>query len=142
MTANSILILQILLRLFGAFWIIGGFFTLQAARESYFIDTVLDALSPVKEDRLVSHFLLAGSILTIASGAGLLLSSRWVFLPLGALILSQLIYFTIQNQRLRRAKTPDEREEATVSPATINAFNVSVVITLITSFAYFVGALR
>lgn len=86
--------LQSCLRLFGAFWIFGGFLTLQAARESLFLDRAIEAIALKKQDRLLSYFLFLGSILTLATGAALVLASRWVFFPLTLSIVSQMVYFS------------------------------------------------
>jgi len=58
----------------------------------------------------------------------LVVMSRWALIPVGLLVGSQLVYFGIKYQRLKSAKTDDERLEATINPATLNAFVVSVVI--------------
>ncbi|BFM38428.1 hypothetical protein [Synechocystis sp. LKSZ1] len=134
--------LQWLLRLFGAFWIFGGFLVFQEARQAIFIDDALEALTQEPEDRLVSRFLLLGSILTILSGACLVLASRWVFLPLSLLILSQMVYFALQRQRYQRAQTAEEREAALVSPETVNAFKVCWVVALASGLGWVMGALR
>lgn len=107
---------------------IGGVLTFQAARQSLFMDKVLDALSPEPEDRLVSYFLLMSAPLTFLSGLGLLVTSRWVLIPLGVLVISQIIYFLLKNQRLSKAKTPEEYEEHQVQSTTRNAFIVSLII--------------
>ena len=137
-----VLILHWLLRLFGAFWIFGGFFVFQEARQAVFIDNVLEALTQEREDRLVSRFLLLGSILTILSGACLVLDSRWVFLPLSLLILSQMVYFALQRQRYQQAQTAEEREAALVSPETVNAFKVCWGVALAAGLGWAIGALR
>lgn len=133
--------LQSSLRLFGAFWIFGGFLTLQAARESLFMDRVLDALAPQKEDRLLSYFLFLSSLLTISTGGALLLARCWALLPLGLLIASQIVYFTIQKRRLARAQTEIDREMAEVDPATVNAFKVCWGVAIATGLGCYLGAL-
>jgi len=116
--------LQLWLRLFGAFWIFGGILTFQAARESLFMDQILDALNPKKEDRLLSYFLLLSSFLTICTGGALLFARAWALLPLGILIASQIVYFAIQKYRFNNAQTEIDRDMSEVNPATINAFKV------------------
>lgn len=136
-----ILSMQSLLRLFGAFWIFGGFMTFNAAKQSYFMDSILDSLSSEKEDRLVSYFLFIGSVLTILSGVGLLLTNCWLFFPLSLLIVSQIIYFAIQQKRFETSKTEEEREGARVNPATLNAFKVSLGVLITASLGWAIGAL-
>lgn len=109
--------LQLCLRLFGAFWIFGGILTFQAAKESLFMDQILDALNPKKEDRLLSYFLLLSSFLTIFTGGALLLARAWALLPLGILIASQIGLFRhryvkeIPSKRIWRGKGMLARRE-------------------------------
>jgi hypothetical protein len=134
--------LQSSLRLFGAFWIFGGFLTWQAARESLFMDQVLDALSTEKEDRLLSYFLFLSSLLTISTGGALLLASCWALLPLGLLIGSQIVYFAIQKYRFDHAQTEAEREMAQTKPATVNAFKVCWVVAIAAGLGCYIDALK
>jgi hypothetical protein len=127
------------LRGFGLFWIVGSALAFQKAREAALIDKLLGALSGTPEDPLVTRFLFAGSILTLVSGAGLAAGSGWALLPLGLLVVSQLLYFHLKGRAFRRAATDEAREEARVSPATRNAFVTSVGVTLLTLMAVQVG---
>lgn len=136
------LLLEWLLRSFGAFWIFGGALTVQKARQAYFIDTALEAITQKKEDRLVSRFLFIGGILTLLSGVGLALASRWALIPLGLLIGSQGIYFAIQNQRFAQAKTDEDQEEARIAPTTRNAFKLSMLVAIAALVAERIGVLR
>ncbi|AFY73189.1 hypothetical protein Syn7502_01079 [Synechococcus sp. PCC 7502] len=135
-------ILEWSLRIFGLFWMVGGVFALRQARYANVIDDALEALTYTKQNRLINRFLFIGSILTFCSGLGLLIMSRWVLLPQGLLIGSQLIYFTIQQQRRRQAQTEEEMIEAQVKPATINAFIVSVVVAIASVVSLILGLLR
>lgn len=130
------------LRIFGGFWVLGGLLALQQARQARFIDNALEALTQEKEDRLTSRFLLAGSVLTLGSGIGLIFSSQWALIPLSLLVLSQLIYFRLKQQRLQRATSEEDRLDATVQPATINAFVVSLVVAIAAFLAWILGGLR
>lgn len=130
------------LRLFGGFWVLGGVLALQQARQAHFMDNVLEALSQEKEDRLTSRFLLVGSVLTICSGAALVLSSQWALIPLALLVVSQLIYFRLQQQRFQRATNEEDRLDATVQPATENAFIVSLVVAVAAFLCWRLGGLR
>lgn len=130
----GIQILELGLRTFGWFWMIGGIFAFRQAQMAELIDNALDALSEdTKEDRLINRFLFIGSILTFLSGLGLALLSQWTIIPVYLLVLSQLIYFAIKLRRYRLAKTPAERLEATVNQPTINAFIVSLVVAIAAS---------
>lgn len=130
------------LRVFGAFWVIGAAVTFQQARQASFMDTALEALTQKKEDRLVSRFLFISALLTLMSGIGLILASRWVVLPLALLILSQCVHFAIQKQRFVQAKTDEEREEARIASATRNAFKVSLVVVSAALIELGLGVLR
>jgi len=135
-------ILESLLRCFGLFWIVGGVFAFRQAQMADLIDNALDALTQTKEDRLINRFLYIGAILTFLSGLGLVVMSRWALIPVGLLVGSQLVYFGIKYQRLKSAKTDDERLEATINPATLNAFVVSVVIAIALLISLKLGLLK
>jgi hypothetical protein len=130
------------LRIFGAFWVVGGVFTLQQAIQANFIDNALELITQEKEDRLVSRFLLLISISTLLTGVGLVAVSRWVFIPLGLLILLQIVYFAIQRQRFLQAQTDEERSQAQIAPATRNAFIVSLVVAIASLVAWKLGILQ
>ncbi|MBE9204749.1 hypothetical protein IQ218_16570 [Synechocystis salina LEGE 06099] len=134
--------LQSCLRLFGAFWIFGGFLTLQGARESLFFDRAIEAIALEKQDRLLSYFLFWGGLFTLTTGIGLVLASRLVFIPLTLSIVSQLVYFWLQKRRFSRAKTEKEREDAQVQPTTMNAFKTSCVVAIACGFGWAVGSLK
>jgi uncharacterized membrane protein len=136
------LLLEWLLRLFGIFWIVGGLITFKIAREANFIDSTIEALTQEKEDKLVSQFLSISSLLTLLSGSGLAIASRWVIFPLSLLVASQVLYFTIQRQRFLRANTDELREQAQISPQTKNAFIVSLIVTAIALIGIWVGVLQ
>ncbi|MBD2667276.1 hypothetical protein B6N60_04759 [Richelia sinica FACHB-800] len=130
------------LRIFGAFWVVGGVFTLQQARQANFIDNALELITQEKEDRLVSRFLLLISISTLLTGVGLVAVSRWVFIPLSLLIVLQIVYFFIQRQRFLQAQTDEERSQAQIAPATRNAFIVSLVVAIASLVAGKLGILQ
>jgi len=128
------------LRAFGLFWILGSALAFQQARQAAAIDRVLGTLSGTPEDPLVTRFLFIGSILTLVSGAGLAAGSGWALVPLGLLVLSQLIYFQQKHRAFQRAESDEARAEAQVAPATRNAFLTSLGVTLLTLLAVQVGA--
>lgn len=70
--------LEWLLRIFGAFWMIGGAVTFHQALQASLMDSALEAITQEKEDRLVSRFLFVSALLTLLSGIGLALARRWV----------------------------------------------------------------
>ncbi|HIK04572.1 MAG TPA: hypothetical protein IGS40_07630 [Trichormus sp. M33_DOE_039] len=130
------------LRIFGAFWVIGGVFTLQQAQQANFIDNALELITQEKEDRLASRFLFFIALLTLLSGVGLVALSRWVLLPLSLLILLQAVYFAIQRQRFVQAKTDVERNDAQIAPSTRNAFIVSLIVTIAALIGFKFGVLQ
>ncbi|QUS59639.1 hypothetical protein IQE94_11960 [Synechocystis sp. PCC 7339] len=142
MEAFWVIGLRSCLRLFGAFWIFGGFLTLQAARESLSLDRALEAIALEKQDRLLSYFLFLGGLFTLTTGIGLVLASRLVFIPLTLSVISQLVYFWLQKRRFSRAKTEEEREDAQVQPTTINAFKISCVVAIACGLGWAVGSLK
>ena len=135
-------ILEWLLRLFGVFWMAGGIFAFRMARQLDAIDIALEALTRVKEDKLINRFLFIGSILTFCSGLGLFLLTRWVLIPITLLVGSQLIHFQLEHQRMEVAKTEEERTEAKVNPSTIRAFWISVGVAIAAALAYNLGLLK
>jgi hypothetical protein len=134
--------LQIPLRVFGLFWMVGGVYTFQQARQSDAIDTVLEALTQSKEDRLTNRFLYIGSVFTFFSGLGLAILSRWVLIPLSLLVGSQLIYFRLKQQRRLSAQTEEQRLDAKVYPSTVNAFWVSVGVAIAALISLRLGLLK
>lgn len=142
MLTTLAIVLTWALRLFGGFWLVGGLLALRQARQAHLMDNVLEALSQEKEDRLTSRFLLVGSVLTLCSGAGLVLSSQWVLIPLALLVLSQLVYFRLKEQRFQRATNEEDRLDATVQPSTENAFIVSLVVAIAAFLCWRLGGLR
>lgn len=120
----------------------GGLLALRQAHQAHLMDNFLEALSQEKEDRLTSRFLLIGSLLTLFSGAGLMLSSQWVLIPLALLVLSQLVYFRLKEQRFQQATNEEERLDATVQPSTENAFIVSLVVAIAAFLCWRLGGLR
>lgn len=133
------LVLEWLLRGFGAFWIVGSGITFYKARESALMDQVLEGVTGTPEDPLVTRFLYVASVLTLFSGMGLVLATAWALLPLGLLVGSQLVYFGLMRLRWTRARTEDEREEAQVQPSTRRAFRLSVTLMLATGVAVWLG---
>lgn len=131
-----------LLRVFGAFWLLGGAFTLQQARNSYFFDYALASISSQKADRFESHFMMLCGLLTLLSGAGFLIATRWVLLALCLLVSAQGLYFVIQRRRFVTAATKEQQNDASISPATQNAFLVSLGVTLLALVGQGVGVLR
>jgi len=134
--------LEIPLRAFGLFWMLGGVYTFQQARQSDAIDTALEALTQSKEDKLTNYFLYIGSILTFFSGLGLAILTRWVLIPLSLLVGSQLVYFRLKHQRRLSAQTEEQRLDAKIYPATVNAFWVSVGVAIAALIGLKLGLLK
>lgn len=127
-----VLSLEILLRLFGIFWVFGGILTLQKTRESLFLDDALAKITLEKFGRFDSYFLFVCGILTLICGIFLLILNQWIIIFLFLLILAQILYFQVKNRRLIQAKTAEEKSAAIVNQTTKNAFITSLFITLIT----------
>lgn len=132
-------VLEWTLRGYGAFWIVGSGIAFHKARESALMDHVLAGISGTPEDPLVTRFLYVASVLTLFSGMGLVLATAWALVPLGLLVVSQLVYFALMRRKRTRAQTDEEREEAQVQPSTRRAFRLSVALTLATGVAIWLG---
>jgi hypothetical protein len=135
-------LLIVLLQTFGLFWMIGGIFAFQQAQQLQVIDTAIEALSNEKQDKLFNYFLYIGSGLTFLCGLGLVVSSRWVLIPLILLIILQLVYFGIQNRRLSLAVDAEAKLDAQVNPETIRAFWVSVAVAIAVFISLGLGLLN
>jgi hypothetical protein len=134
-------VLEWILRTFGLFWVMAGIYALKRAHTERTLDDMLAALgSP--QDPLTARFMQLGAGLTLVSGIGLAAAGLWVLLPLLGLVISQPIYFYLKARRWARAQTAEEREDATVMPATRNAFYVSLVILGLACLAAWGGVLR
>lgn len=131
--------LEWMLRGWGIFWIVGSGIAFQQARTAALMDRVLGGITGTAEDPLVTRFLHVGSVLTMLSGVGLALATAWVLLPLGLLVLSQLIYFGLKRRKLALARSEEEREEARIQPSTRNAFWLSLLILCVTGWAVWLG---
>jgi len=142
MVDGLLLLLKWSLRLFGVFWIIGGIYSFQVARQANFIDSAIEQLTQSRQDRRVTYLLLICAFLTLLSGIGLVVSTRWALLPLGLLLAVQGLYFAHQQHRFRQATSQDELDEAQINPATRNAFVTSIVVTVIAGISVGLGVLR
>ncbi|MDD2720776.1 MAG: hypothetical protein PHH47_05645 [Gallionella sp.] len=132
-------LLEWLLRGFGVLWIVGSGIAFHKAREPALMDRVLEGITGTPEDPMITRFLFVSSLLTLFSGMGLALATAWVLVPLGLLVISQLIYFALMQRKQERAQIPEQREEAQVQPATRNAFRLSLALTLAAGIAVWLG---
>lgn len=122
-------ILEWVLRAFGVFWVFAGYFTYKEAQKSKMLDQILGALEPPSEpDKIITFYLYLSTVLTTISGAFIVSGSRWAWIATGVLVLSQIIYFMTQSYHYSKAKNEEDREDATVSQKTKNAFIVSVIV--------------
>lgn len=111
---------------------IGGVMAFRRYLQERLMDRVLDALSPSEpEDPLTRRFLLTGSILTFGAGLHMLAHPGSAWLSLTLLVLAQLVYFRLKQQRLRDAVDEEKAEEARIQPATLNAFRISLALWLL-----------
>lgn len=133
------IMLEWTLRGFGLFWIVGGGVAIHKARQAAFIDHVLGALSGTPEDPLLTRFLFVGAVLTLISGIGLTFASVWALVPLVLLVMSQLVYFKLLKRKHDRAQTDEERDEARPQQSTVNAFWLSLLLTMATVLAVWLG---
>jgi uncharacterized membrane protein len=111
--------------------VLGGIFALKTAKESLFMDNIIEQLEEKKFDHLVTNFMFISGFLTLLSGIGLLINNDNVIIVLLILIISQLIYFNTKKRRFMRAESEEEREEYSVNPSTYNAFLTSIYITIL-----------
>lgn len=122
-------ILEWFLRAFGLLWVFVGYFTYREAQKSKMLDQILGALEPQCDpDTIVTFYLYFSTVLTTISGAFIVAGSRWAWVAVGVLVLSQVIYFLTQSYRYQKAENDEDREDANVSQKTKNAFIVSVIV--------------
>lgn len=123
------IVLEWILRAFGLFWVFGGYMAYREAKQSKMIDKVLGALEPErKPSTLLTNYLCLSTVLTPLSGLFIMFGSSWTWIPVGVLVLAQLIYFFIQSIRFQQAENAEERAEATVAQSTKNAMLLSVIV--------------
>ncbi len=131
------LILEWLLRAFGAFWVVAGIYTLRTAWASRLMENAGNKIEPgLFKDSLRTNFLFAVGFLTFCSGTSLVMASIWSPVIVGALVLTQVIYFYIQSRRRATASNPEEIEDTEISPRTRNAFVFSVVIWVFSALVF------
>ena len=147
------------LRLFGVLWIVGGIFTIHQARTSAFLDRAIgtleeaadrfadgddhDSLEPDSTlDVARSYLLLTGGVLTLASGAAMVITRPWMLVPLTLLIVHQGLYALRQHRRVKRAQSEDEAEEAAMSPQARNGAVTAVVVWLVAMSLVSTGSLQ
>jgi hypothetical protein len=109
--------------LVGGFYLLGGLVALRQARMNLFLDKALAAISlepTAREDRIAGAWMLGASVLTVASGATLVLRSRWAVAAFGLCWLAQAVYL------LWATRTRDYGRQAT-----INAFALYTAATLL-----------
>lgn len=79
----------------GAFYLLGGLSALRQARLNLMLDRALVAVSVLtitREDRIVGAWMFAAAVLTVGSGAALLVLSRWAVPVFVLCWLSQAVY--------------------------------------------------
>lgn len=118
-------VLEALLRLVGVLWLVGGALTLREVWRWRFMDPALAALEAALaslpgQDAVAdtgrNRWLLIGGVLTVASGAGLLVATPWALGPLTALVVHQILYARRQARRVSHASTPIGKDFAEISP--------------------------
>lgn len=131
------LILEWLLRGFGAFWVVAGIYTLRTAWVSRLLEKTGNMIEPgLFKDRLRTNFLFLAGFLTFCSGISLAIASIWAPVIVGVLVLSQTIYFYIQNHRRQLANDPEELADTEVSPQARNAFVLSIIIWVFSALVF------
>ena len=143
-----------ILRAFGVLWTIGALFLL---RQLYFnskLDPMIDALEkmtaefsgdegapPEPDDKGREHWMLAGALLTLASGVAMLIAHRAAVPILAALIIQQVLYFIRQRRRELVAKTAAQAEHERPTKETVNGFYTSLGMAALAAWLYSEGAL-
>lgn len=133
--------IDVLLRLVGAFYVFGAFVAARASVMSLLVDRAIAAITldkPAREDVLKAYWLLAASVLLMASGATLLVLldvAVWAFL---ASALGQALYlFYLAPRYFDAAEPPD----ATGRRQSTNAFVIYLVVTALVVWAFGDGRL-
>ncbi|MDX2233178.1 MAG: hypothetical protein NW200_01655 [Hyphomonadaceae bacterium] len=138
------------LRLFGAFYVVGAVFLANQLRMALFMDRAIDTL-----DRLASEIAAdagqplrpttpndsgrtwwwaVGGVILFGAGVTMALGLRLAVPALALLVLHQLAYFVRQRRRELAAATPDAAEDARPTQATRNSFFVCLVLTVLAAW--------
>ena len=134
-------VVDLLLRLIGAFYVFAAYMAARAGVMSLLIDRAIAAISleqPARADILKAYWLLAASVLVMASGATLLFLldvAVWAFL---ASALGQAIYLFVLAPRYFDAEEPPDEVGRR---QTINAFTIYLVATAFVVWAFGDGRL-
>lgn len=134
-------VVDLLLRLIGAFYVFAAYMAARAGVMSLLIDRAIAAISleqPARADVLKAYWLLAASVLVMASGATLLFLldvAVWAFL---ASALGQAIYLFVLAPRYFDAEEPPDEVGRR---QTINAFTIYLVATAFVVWAFGDGRL-
>lgn len=159
MTLNDVLV--VLLRVFGALYLVGG---LVGVRQAWFWARIgpsmnklgralqqfsaeagaenTEAQALAEDDSARHWWVFAGMVLVVAAGAAMLLAHAAAVALLAAIIVHQLLYFVRQRRRELRAKTLQAAAEARIERATINGFFAALVLAVLAAWLYREGALE
>jgi hypothetical protein len=149
------------LRAMGAVWVVGAIFLLRQLWINSKLDPMIAALEkaaedlreqageppvePKKKQPLVDNarerWLVVGALMTIVSGVAMAAGHRSAMFLLAATILHQLLYFVRQFRREKAA--PDEVSAVQERPSTetVNGFYATIILTMLTAWLYYRGAL-
>lgn len=119
---------------FGGFYLLGGLVALRQARMNLLLDKALAQISleaTPRDDRIAGIAMLTGAVLTVLSGAVLLLHSRWAVAAFGLCWMVQGVYL------LWAVRTEDYGQ-----PATIRAFGLYTLATGMVLWLAMSGVLR
>jgi hypothetical protein len=124
-----------LMRLLGALWLGGSLFLLRQLWFNAKLDPMIDALekmaaemgappddAKIDVDNGRERWLAAGAVLTLATGAAMVVGSRFAAPLAAALIVQQLLYFVRQRRRELRALNAAAAAQERPSRAAVNGF--------------------
>lgn len=141
-----------LLKTFGVLWVLGGAFVIRQSWVEIFLDRAIDKVETlskalgadgpdVPNDPGRAYWLLVGGILTVLSGIGLIVTHRYVLIPLSLLVVQQGLYAWRQWRMAERADSEEAAEDARMTPQARNGAIIAVGVWVVVLSLAWTGAI-
>jgi hypothetical protein len=139
-------VVGLLFRAIGALWVVGGVFLLRQLWVNRDLDQAMRMLEKAlgessEDDHGRARWMAVGGVLTVLTGAAMLLALKLSVALLAALILHQMLYFIRQRRRELAARNAADAEEAQPSIQTRNAFIFSLGVAVLAAWLLYRGQL-